>query len=109
MARNRLVQNNGVALARQSSNGDSARAGQAFNDYAYVGVSSANYGVLTVGRQRTLTTDDRSVYDPIAGSLAFSLLGYTGSLSSGDTENTRFRQFGEISGQCRPGAALAAS
>jgi predicted porin len=85
-----LVQNNGVPLAYQSSNGDSARAGQAFNDYAYLGVSSADYGVLTYGRQRTLTTDDRSVYDPIAGSLAFSLLGYSGSLSSGDTENSRF-------------------
>ena len=85
-----LVQNNGVPLARQSANGDSARAGQALNDYAYVGVSSVTYGALTFGRQRTLTTDDRTVYDPIAGSLAFSLLGYTGSLSSGDTENTRF-------------------
>lgn len=85
-----LVQNNGVPLAYQSANGDSARAGQAFNDYAYLGVSSADYGVLTWGRQRTLTTDDRAVYDPIAGSLAFSLLGYTGSLSSGDTENSRF-------------------
>jgi len=85
-----LVQNNGVAAANQSSNGDSARAGQAFNDYAYLGVSSRDYGVLTFGRQRTLTTDDRLVYDPIPGSLAFSLLGYTGSLSSGDTESSRF-------------------
>jgi len=85
-----LVQNNGVPLAYQSSNGDSARAGQAFNDYAFAGLSSADYGVLTFGRQRTLTTDDRGVYDPIAGSLAFSLLGYSGSLSSGDTENSRF-------------------
>lgn len=85
-----LVQNNGVPLATQSSNGDSARAGQAFNDYAYAGVSSKTFGVLTFGRQRTLTTDDRAVYDPIGSSLAFSLLGYTGSLSSGDTENSRF-------------------
>jgi predicted porin len=85
-----LVQNNGVAAANQSSNGDSARAGQAFNDYAYLGVSSRDWGTLTFGRQRTLTTDDRLVYDPIPGSLAFSLLGYTGSLSSGDTENSRF-------------------
>jgi predicted porin len=85
-----LIQNNGVAPANQSSNGDSARAGQAFNDYAYVGVSTRDFGQLTVGRQRTLTTDDRSIYDPLAGSLAFSLLGYTGSLSSGDTENSRF-------------------
>ena len=38
----------------------------------------------------TLTTDDRGVYDPIGGSLAFSLLGYSGALSSGDTENSRF-------------------
>ena len=85
-----LVQNNGVAAPNQSSNGDSARAGQAFNDYAYLGVSSRDWGTLTFGRQRTLTTDDRLVYDPIPGSLAFSLLGYTGSLSSGDTENSRF-------------------
>jgi predicted porin len=85
-----LVQNNGVAVGNQSSNGDSARAGQAFNDYAYVGVSSRDWGTLTFGRQRTLTTDDRLVYDPIPGALAFSLLGYTGSLSSGDTENSRF-------------------
>jgi predicted porin len=85
-----LIQNNGVALANQSSNGDSARAGQAFNDYAYAGVSSRDYGTLTFGRQRTLTTDDRLVYDPIPGSLAFSLLGYSGSLSSGNTEDSRF-------------------
>ena len=85
-----LVQNNGVAPASQSANGDSARAGQAFNDFAYVGVSSPTYGLLTFGRQRTLTTDDRVVYDPIGGSLAFSLLGYSGALSSGDTENSRF-------------------
>lgn len=85
-----LIQNNGVAAANQSSNGDSARAGQAFNDYAYLGVSSREWGTLTFGRQRTLTTDNRLVYDPIPGSLAFSLLGYTGSLSSGDTENSRF-------------------
>ncbi len=85
-----LVQNNGVALANQSSNGDSRSAGQAFNDYAYAGVSSKDFGELTFGRQRTLTTDDRARYDPIAGSLAFSLLGYSGTLSSGDTENARF-------------------
>lgn len=85
-----LVQNNGIPLAYQSANGDSARAGQAFNDYAYVGISSADYGILTYGRQRTLTTDDRSVFDPIAGSLAFSLLGYSGSLSSGNTEDSRW-------------------
>ncbi len=85
-----LVQNNGVALANQSSNGDSRSAGQAFNDYAYVGISSKDLGTLTFGRQRTLSTDDRAIYDPIAGSLAFSLLGYSGALSSGDTENARF-------------------
>ena len=57
-----LIQNNGVPLANQSANGDFARAGQAFNDYAYVGLSSATYGILTYGRQRTLTTDNRAVY-----------------------------------------------
>ncbi len=85
-----LIQNNGVPLAYQSANGDSRAAGQAFNDYLYVGLSSRSFGELTFGRQRTLTTDDRAAYDPISGSLAFSLLGYNGSLSSGDTENSRF-------------------
>ena len=85
-----LVQNNGIPLAAQSANGDSRSAGQAFNDYAYAGLSSRDYGELTFGRQRTLTTEDRSAYDPISGSLAFSLLGYSSSLSSGDTENSRF-------------------
>lgn len=85
-----LVQNNGLPLTAQSANGDSRSAGQAFNDYAYVGLSSERFGVLTFGRQRTLTTDDRSAYDPIASSLAFSLLGYSSTLSSGDTENSRF-------------------
>lgn len=85
-----LVQNNGVPLTAQSANGDSARAGQAFNDYAWFGLSSSSLGVLTFGRQRTLSTDDRALYDPIGGSLAFSLLGYSGALSSGDTENSRF-------------------
>ncbi|HUO53672.1 MAG TPA: porin [Rhodoblastus sp.] len=85
-----LVQNNGVPLASQSANGDSRSAGQAFNDYAYLGLSSPVYGELTFGRQRTLTTDDRAAYDPLAGSLAFSLLGYSSSLSSGDSENSRF-------------------
>ncbi len=87
-----LVQNNGVPLNRQSSNSNSARSGQAFNDFAYLGLSSATYGSLTFGRQRTLITDDYAVYDPIANSLAFSMIGYTGSLSSGHTENTRFDQ-----------------
>ncbi|MDI4639993.1 porin [Rhodoblastus acidophilus] len=85
-----LVQNNGVPLAAQSANGDSRAAGQAFNDYTYVGLSSQRFGELTFGRQRTLTTNDRSAYDPIAGSLAFSLLGYSSVLSSGDSKNSRF-------------------
>ncbi len=84
-----MIQNNGIPLADQSANGDSTRTGQLFNNYAYVGLQSRTFGTLTFGRQKTLITDDLGTYDAIAGSLAFSLIGDSGSLSGGDTENSR--------------------
>ncbi len=52
-----LIENNGNILANQSGNGDSSRAGQAFNSEAYAGVSSKTLGTLTGGRLNSLTLD----------------------------------------------------
>src|SRR5271168_2633585 len=45
------LENNGVAAANQSTNGDSSRAGQFYNGLGYAGISSPTFGTLTVGRQ----------------------------------------------------------
>jgi len=85
------LENNGVAAANQSSNGDSSRAGQFYNSVGYAGISSPTYGTLTVGRQNSLTLDGVIAYDPQAASYAFSLIGYSGVTSGvGDTEDARF-------------------
>ena len=86
-----LVQNNGVALNRQSANGDSSRAGQAFNATAYAGLSSSRFGTLTFGRQNSFTLDGIIAYDPLFASNAFSVIGTQGlSAGGGDTEDARF-------------------
>ena len=83
------VQNNGIALNRQSSNGDSSRAGQAFQ-LVYGGLSSPRFGTLTFGRQNTFTLDGIIAYDPLFASNAFSVIGYSGGpAGGGDTEDTR--------------------
>jgi predicted porin len=56
--------NAGLPRAGYSFAGDGARAGQAFNDELYVGVSSEKFGTLTFGRQRALGTDAMLAYDP---------------------------------------------
>ena len=84
------VQNNGVALNRQSSMGDSSRAGQAFNAAAYAGLSSPRFGTITFGRQNSLTLDGVIAYDPLFASNAFSVIGYQGLTAGfGDTEDAR--------------------
>ena len=83
-----LAKNNGVAPASQSSRGDSALAGQALNNFAYIGLSSQTIGALTVGRQKSLISDNASAYDPMDSGPAFSVI--TGSFSGGgNTENSR--------------------
>jgi len=70
---------------------DGSRAGQAFNDEFYAGVSSTNFGTLTFGRQRALGTDTMLLYDPASGSYAFSYIGYNGTMAGGgDTEDARW-------------------
>ncbi len=86
-----LLRNAGVPLAYQTANGDSGRAGQAFNGPVYAGVNNPIYGTLTAGRQQSLQLDVSSVYDPQALSYAFSLLGWSSSLvGSGITEAARW-------------------
>jgi predicted porin len=83
------VDNNGVALNKQTSNGDSTRAGQAFLE-AYGGLSSPVYGTITLGRQNSLDTDGIIAYDPLGGSNAFSVIGYSGAWGGGGvTQDTR--------------------
>jgi predicted porin len=86
-----IVQNNGVPLGSQTSNADSSRNGQAFNNAAWVGLSSPTYGALTFGRQNSLTLDGVIAYDPMGASGAFSVIGYQGTTAgTGDTEDARF-------------------
>jgi predicted porin len=85
------IENNGVPRSEYSEAIDGARAGQPFNDEYYGGVSSANFGALTFGRQRSLGTDTMLQYDPVQGGYAFSYIGYNGTMAAGgDTEDTRW-------------------
>ena len=83
--------NSGLPRGAYSITGDGARAGQPFNDELYGGVSSADFGTLTFGRQRALGTDATLLYDPANGAYAFSYIGYNGTMAGGgDTEDTRW-------------------
>ncbi len=83
--------NNGLPRNSYSFAIDGARAGQPFNDEFYGGVSSAHFGTLTFGRQRSLGTDAMLQYDPAGGGYAFSYIGYNGTMAGGgDTENSRW-------------------
>jgi predicted porin len=85
-----LIDNNGIPLDKQTTNGDSARAGQAFNGEAYVGLSSRAFGTLTFGRHSALMLDGVNAYDPQGGSNAFSVIGWAGATAGvGNTEDAR--------------------
>ena len=84
-----VVQNNGRALADQSTNIDSSIAGQPF-EQAFVGISSPTWGTLTFGRQNSTLADLIAKYDPQQTSYAFSLLGLSGTpAGGGDTQDRR--------------------
>jgi predicted porin len=83
------TQNNGRALAAQSTNLDSSIAGQIFQQ-SYVGVSSPTFGTFTFGRQNTTLADGVYKYDPQGVSYAFSLIGLSGTTAgAGDTQDRR--------------------
>lgn len=88
---------NGVAsLASNKSSapttvsGDSSLAGQLFNRQANVGLSSSQFGTVTLGRNYSFGYDTLVAYDPMEGSQTFSPLGYSGSYGGGGfTEDYR--------------------
>ncbi len=83
-----ISQNNGLPLSTQTSFGDSAKDGQPFNIAAYAGLKSPTYGILTYGRQSSLTSDGVANYDPMGNSGAFSVIGFQGATGgAGDTED----------------------
>ncbi len=78
-----VASQNGVALGSQTWNGDGSRGGQAFNDQIYVGVSSKDFGQLTVGRHKSLSNDMIGNYDPAGGSYNYSVIGLSGTPVAG--------------------------
>ena len=85
-----MTLNNGVPLASQSMSADSSIAGQLFGGAAYGGIKSKHYGTITFGRQTTLLHDGVAVYDPMGGSNAFSVIGFSGPYAGGgNTEDRR--------------------
>jgi predicted porin len=83
-------ENNLVNLPHQSSSADSARDGQLLNSQLFIGVSNSTYGTLTFGRVNSLTLDGVNAYDPMGGSYAFSVIGFSGTTAGvGRTEDTR--------------------
>ena len=83
-------ENNLVPLPLQSSSADSSRAGQWDNSQAFGGISNTTFGTLTFGRENTLLLDGVNSYDPMGGSYAFSVIGFSGTTAGGgNTEDTR--------------------
>ena len=83
--------NAGLPRSSYSFVGDGARAGQTFNDEFYGGISSAQFGTLTFGRQRALGTDAMLAYDPAGGAYSFSFIGYNGLMAGGgDPQDPRW-------------------
>jgi predicted porin len=90
MAETNII-NAGLPRSSYSFVGDGARAGQVFNDEWYGGVSSKQFGTLTMGRERSLGTDAMLAYDPAGGAYSFSFIGYNGLMAGGgDTQDTRW-------------------
>jgi predicted porin len=79
-----LAKNNGRALTDQSIGVDGSSAGQPFQT-AFVGLKSAHFGTLTVGRQVTLLNEGTIKYDPNHNATAFGLLGASNTYSGGGT------------------------
>jgi predicted porin len=77
-----LTSNNGKSVGAQNVGVDGSSAGQAFQT-AYVGVKSADFGTLTIGRQVTLLSEGTIKYDPNYNATAFGLLGASNTYSGG--------------------------
>ena len=74
-----------------SAGADSSHAGQTFARAAYVGVQNDKFGTFTFGRQTSLQADLIGSYDPMGGSYAYALIGFSGTAAgSGSTEDSRW-------------------
>jgi predicted porin len=81
-----LQKNNGIPLSSQTVSGDAPRAGQILNGEAFVGFDERRWGIIHVGRNRNVSIDMISAYDPLA-SAGFSLLiGYPFLAGQGATD-----------------------
>jgi predicted porin len=88
---NSLATNAGKPQGEQTANADSSRCGQAFNSVLFAGMSSKDYGTLTIGRQNSLQLAQLLQYDPQQLSYAFSFLGYSGfNGGAGSTQAARW-------------------
>jgi predicted porin len=88
---NSIATNAGKPQGEQTANADSSRCGQAFNSVLYGGMSSKDYGTLTIGRQNSLQLAQLLQYDPQQLSYAFSFLGYSGfNGGAGSTQAARW-------------------
>jgi predicted porin len=86
-----IVTNSTRPQGSQTANADSSRCGQPFNSVLFGGVSSKQFGTLTVGRQNSLQLDQLVLADPQYLSYAFSFLGYSGfNGGAGSTEAARW-------------------
>jgi predicted porin len=77
--------NAGVQLSAPS-----AIDGQLFNRGAFLGISNATYGTLSIGRQQTLLFDVMPGYDGLALAQLFTPIGFTGAyIGGGVTDDSR--------------------
>ena len=68
----------------------SAIDGQLFNRGAFLGISNATYGTLSIGRQQTLLFDVMPGYDGLALAQPFTPIGFTGAyIGGGVTDDSR--------------------
>jgi predicted porin len=99
-----IVAQNGLTTAKQgTTEADSSRAGQPFNQAAYFGVTHPVYGALTFGRQNSIMADGVVAYDPQQQAYAFSIIGYSGVAGgAGSTEDYRLDNTVKYAGHVGP-------
>jgi predicted porin len=98
-----LVNNNGVALANQSTNFDTNRSGRIDHGDAWWGFSAEGEqksASLVYGRVTSLMAENTTKYDFEPGSYAFSLVAYITQVDGGgDSEDFRLDSALKFSGQ----------
>ncbi|MDR3683832.1 MAG: porin, partial [Geothrix sp.] len=92
-----LAQNKGAvnSTAPNTNAGNQVSApsgigGQLFDRGAFIGISNATYGTLSIGRQQTLLFDVMPGYDGLGLAQLFTPIGFTGAyIGGGVTEDSR--------------------